>query len=238
MSSTPFSGASARAIELALKAKSAHASLLNQCHGRADRLFLWLMAGQWLFGIVLALTISPYAWEGKTRAVSNHVYAAFILGGLLSAMPCALTLLRPGWAITRHVIAFAQMMWGALLVHLTGGRIETHFHIFVSMAFLAYYRDSAVLITATITVALDHFVRGILLPESVYGIASASAWRFLEHAGWLLFEAAGLTLSIRLSLAELWRIAEGSAQMEALVESISPNRENPPMARQAVLAQG
>ena len=29
----------------------------------------------------------------------------------------------------------------ALLIHLSGGRIETHFHIFGSLAFLAFYRD-------------------------------------------------------------------------------------------------
>jgi len=37
----------------------------------------------------------------------------------------------------------------ALLIHLSGGRIETHFHIFGSLAFLSFYRDWRVLITAT-----------------------------------------------------------------------------------------
>ena len=35
------------------------------------------------------------------------------------------------------MIAAAQMLIGALLIHLTGGRIETHFHVFGSLAFLA-----------------------------------------------------------------------------------------------------
>ena len=137
-------------------------------------MFLWLMVAQWLFGIFIAVTVSPFAWEGKTRVVSNHVVAAVVLGGLLSALPIALILLRPGWVGTRHVIAFSQMMWSALLIHLTGGRIETHFHVFGSLAFLAFYRDWKVLVTATVTVAADHFVRGLFMPESVYGVAKAS----------------------------------------------------------------
>jgi len=35
----------------------------------------------------------------------------------------------------------------ALLIHLSGGRIETHFHVFGSLAFLAFYLDWPVLIT-------------------------------------------------------------------------------------------
>jgi hypothetical protein len=174
-----------------------------------------------VFGIVIAILVSPYAWEGKERVVSNHIYAAVILGGLLSALPIALILLRPGWAGTRHVVAVAQMLWSALLIHLTGGRIETHFHVFGSLAFLAFYRDWRVLITATVAVAADHLIRGLIIPESVYGTADASIFRFIEHAGWVVFEVIVLVLSIQQSLRELLRIAENGAQMEALAERVS-----------------
>jgi hypothetical protein len=210
----------ALARKLAAKAEAGYAALLRQCHERADRIFMWLMIGQWLFGILLAVTVSPYAWEGKSRVLSNHVYAAVFLGGLLSAMPVALTILRPGWAGTRHVVAVSQMLWSALLIHLTGGRIETHFHVFGSLAFLAFYRDWKVLVTGTVTVAADHFIRGLLVPESVYGTADASIYRFLEHATWVVFEVAVLMLSIRQSLNELRRIAENGAQIEAMVDRL------------------
>ena len=80
------------------------------------------------------------------------------------------------------------MLMGALLIHLTGGRIETHFHVFGSLAFLAFYRDWRVLIPATIVVALDHMLRGLFWPQSVYGVLVASQWRWLEHAAWVVFE--------------------------------------------------
>ena len=76
---------------------------------------------------------------------------------------------------------------GALLIHLTGGRIETHFHIFGSLAFLAFYRDWRVLVTATLVVAVDHFLRGIFWPRSVFGVNIVEPYRWLEHVAWVLF---------------------------------------------------
>ena len=80
------------------------------------------------------------------------------------------------------------MLMSSLLIHLTGGRIETHFHVFGSLAFLAFYRDWRVLVSATIVVAADHALRGIYFPQSVFGILTASPWRWVEHAGWVVFE--------------------------------------------------
>jgi hypothetical protein len=184
-----------------------------------DRLFAVLMAGQWVFGIVLALAVSPHAWEGKVRTVHVHVWSAVFLGAVLSSLPVALALLRPGSAATRHVVAAAQMLWSALLIHLTGGRIETHFHVFGSLGILAAYRDWRVLSTATVVVAGDHLARGLLWPESVYGIANPEWWRFLEHAFWVVFAVSFLAMLCRRSLREMRLIAERGAELEALAEA-------------------
>ena len=96
---------------------------------------------------------------------------------------------KPYDLLTRHGVAtFAQMGFSALLIDVTGGRIETHFHVFGSLAFLALYRDWRVLPTATVVVALDHLLRGIWFPESVYGVPFATVWRTAEHSGWVTFE--------------------------------------------------
>ena len=58
-------------------------------------------------------------------------------------MPALLGVFRAGEPSTRYTIAGAQMLMGALLIHLTGGRLETHFHVFGSLAFLAFYRDES-----------------------------------------------------------------------------------------------
>jgi PAS domain S-box-containing protein len=189
---------------------------------RTDRMFAYLMVGQWLFGIFIAIVFSPYTWSGRAYATHIHVYSAVLLGAAISSLPIALTLLKPGSAITRHTIAVAQMLWSALLIHLTGGRIETHFHVFGSLAFLAFYRDPLVLLPATVVVAADHFARGILWPESVYGITNPEWWRFLEHAFWVIFENIFLILSIRDSRKESRAIARRQIELEivnATVES-------------------
>src|ERR1051325_8628392 len=100
---------------------------------RTDRMFTGLMVFQWLLGIVLALTVSPLTWVGSSSAVHPHVWTAIVLGGIIASLPIALALLRPGRVETRHVIAVGQMLFSALLIHLTGGRIETHFHVFGSL---------------------------------------------------------------------------------------------------------
>jgi hypothetical protein len=183
-----------------------------------DRLFAALMAGQWVFGMVVAVLLSPYAWEGKQSAIHLHVWIALFLGATLSSLPVALALLRPGWVVTRHVIAAAQMLWSALLIHLTGGRIETHFHVFGSLGILAAYRSWPVLATATVVVAGDHFVRGLVWPESVYGIPNPEWWRFLEHAFWVVFAVSFLAMLCFRSLKEMRLIAERGAELEALSE--------------------
>jgi hypothetical protein len=183
-----------------------------------DRLFAILMVVQWIFAIVIALTVSPYAWEGKTSSVHVHVWAAVLLGGAVSSLPVALALLRPGWVVTRHVIAAAQMLWSALLIHLSGGRIETHFHVFGSLGILAGYRSWPVLLTATVVVAGDHLVRGLVWPESVYGVLNPEWWRFLEHAGWVVFAVVFLTLQCLRSRKEMRTLAERGAELEALSE--------------------
>jgi signal transduction histidine kinase len=111
------------------------------------------------------------------------------------------------------VIAVAQMLWSALLIHLTGGRIETHFHVFGSLAFLAFYRDWQVVVTATIVVAIDHFVRGVWWPQSVFGVLVESPFRWIEHAVWVVFEDIILIRYCLRGQQEAWEIAEREAKL-------------------------
>lgn len=188
-------------------------------HAETDRIFLKLLLAEWAFGIALALWYSPYAWEGKTRAVHAHVWAALGLGGLLCSLPAFLITTQAGKPLTRYSVAVAQMLMSALLIHLTGGRIETHFHVFGSLAFLAFYLDWRVLLTATITIALEHGIRGMLWPESIYGIANPEWWRFLEHSAWVLFCVLFLVRHCVTTLQSWLRFAEEGGMLEALAES-------------------
>ena len=196
------------------RADTLFAAYQREIHRHTDRLFAGLMAFQWVLGIVFALWVSPLTWEGDVSRTHLHVWAAFIVGGVISLFPALLGWLRPGEPSTRYTIAVAQMLMGALLIHLTGGRIETHFHVFGSLAFLAFYRDWRVLIPATVVVALDHMLRGIFWPQSVYGVVVASEWRWLEHAAWVIFEDLFLVVACVRSVAEMRQTAERTATLE------------------------
>ncbi len=183
---------------------------------RTDRLFGGLMIFQWLLSITLALIVSPRTWTGAMSQLHVHLWTAIILGGIISSFPLLLIAIRPGHVYTRHVVAIAQMLYSAILIHLTGGRIETHFHVFGSLAFLAFYRDWRVLITASIIVAADHFLRGILWPQSVFGVLAASQWRWLEHAAWVLFEDVFLLSQCRQGVTEMRAVARRHAELESV----------------------
>lgn len=186
---------------------------------RTDRMFGILIAGEWIAGVAAALWISPRAWAGTNATLHPHVIASIALGGVISALPVVLAFARPGHVLTRHIIAISQMLMSALLIHLTGGRIETHFHVFGSLAFLACYRDWRVLVSATIVVILDHLIRGLVWPFSVYGVLSTPIWRSFEHGGWVLFEDVFLIVAIRQSVAEMKGMARASdAKSEAAAE--------------------
>ncbi len=203
--------------------KSAEALFQNHqqaIYQRTDRLFAALMVLQWLGGIAAALWISPRAWAGQISQPHIHVWAALFLGGAITSLPVLLAWLWPGRTITRHTIGISQMLFGALLIHLTGGRIETHFHVFGSLAFLAIYRDWRVLVTASAVVAVDHFVRGLLWPESVFGVISAGSLRWLEHAGWVIFEDMFLIQAIRQSVQEMHGMAKRQAQLLEIHDKI------------------
>ncbi len=192
----------------------------DSIYQRTDRLFAKLMVLQWLAGIAAALWISPKTWIGASSQTHWHVWAAIFLGGMITSFPVFLAYKQPGSALTRHVIAVAQMLTSALLIHLTGGRIETHFHVFGSLAFLAFYRDWRVLTTATVVVAADHLMRGLFWPQSVFGVLTASPWRWIEHAGWVLFEDTFLLISIRQSVKEMFEAAARRANLEAINQQV------------------
>jgi two-component system sensor histidine kinase/response regulator len=187
---------------------------------QTSRMFAILMPVQWVAAVAASLWISPLTWSGASSSIHIHVWMAIFLGGAITSLPVYLALTRPELALTRHAIAAGQMLMSALLIDLTGGRIETHFHVFGSLAFLAFYRDWRVLVPATIVVAADHVVRGVYFPQSVFGVLTASPWRWVEHAAWVIFEDIILVKSCLRGVEEMWEIARRQASLETLSEHL------------------
>ena len=201
--------------DTARRAAEMFAAHRHHIYWHTDRMFAALMVLQWVAGVAAACIISPRTWIGQTSQVHVHVWVAIFLGGAISLLPVAFALRRPGESSTRYTIAIGQMLMSSLLIHLTGGRIETHFHVFGSLAFLSFYRDWRVLIPATMVVAADHFLRGVFYPQSVFGVLTVSHWRWLEHAGWVIFEDVFLVLACLRGQREMRQIAARTAELDA-----------------------
>jgi two-component system sensor histidine kinase/response regulator len=206
----------------------------EEIYRNTDKLFARLMLFQWLAGILMAFMIAPHTWSGQSSEIHIHVWAAIFVGGAITIFPVWMTRVWPGAATTRHVIAVAQMLMSALLISITGGRIETHFHVFGSLVILSFYRDWRVLIPATLVVALDHFLRGVYWPYSVYGVLTASPWRSIEHAGWVIFEDVFLVISCLRSIREMRFIANRTAALEASEQSFRQIFEEAPIGMAVV----
>jgi len=185
---------------------------------RTDRSFLRLFGLQMGVIIVAAWVISPHLWPAAERSEHLHIWAAVLAAGLSAGLASALAWKRPGLRSTRYAVAAAQMAVSAALIHLSGGRIEAHFHVFGSLAFLAFYFDCKVLRTAFAVAAADHFLRGLLWPESIFGAAQAVFWRPAEHMAWLVFANIFLMSSCRWGVKSVWKRSLQQAELETIHE--------------------
>lgn len=186
---------------------------LNERTVRVDRMMVWLLAAEWIGMIGVALVVSPRVWNGTQNQLHPHLWAAILAGPCFILPAICIALLCPACQLTRHVIAVAQVLVSSLLIDCTGGRIETHFHIFGSLAFLAFYQDWRVLATASAMAAADHLVRGIWWPQSVYGVLTVSPWRWVEHLWWVFFEDFFLLIAARNNLSDMRLAALGKARL-------------------------
>jgi len=173
-----------------------------------DRFFAVLMPLQWLGALLSAYWMGAFA--GPVTLVGR---VTLVGGGLISLVPTLLSLWRPGRAATRYVVAVAQMLMSGLLIYLSGGRSETHFHIFVSLAFLSFYGDWRVLLLASWVTISDHLLRGYWAPETMYDTLTGAHLRWIEHAAWVLFADAFLVIACLKGRWEIQQIAQRTAAL-------------------------
>ena len=140
-----------------------------------DRMFLWLLLGQAVVAIATALLTSPQPWDGLLGFPLARVEGARARRRDRRAAADRGRIRGPGSGSTRREIAVGQGLMTSLLIHVAGGRPEMHYAIFVSLPFLAMYRDVSVLLLAS--THHRHRSRAGLLPvaASVYGVAQRLA---------------------------------------------------------------
>ena len=144
------------------------------------RLLLCLLAGHipglYLFGVLQGRAPMVTALEVLPLAVCVGV-------GVLSH-----SRLVRSTAVTLGLVYSASA-----LVHLTGGRIEAHFHYFVVLGFAALYQDWRPYLVAVGYVVIGHGLAGVLFPEIMMNdpLSAAEPWRSAAILGGFVLAACG-----------------------------------------------
>ena len=154
--------------------------------------------------------------------LANHVYPPIVvvetlliaaLGGL-----AAIEVLAPRF---RSAIAtLALITTSAVIVQLSGGVTEAHFHFFVMLAVIALYQDWIPFLLAILFVAVDHGVVGTLFPHYIYSDPDAIAhpWQWaLIHAAFVLGEAVALLAGWKIIETAERSLQESHDKLETLI---------------------
>jgi two-component system sensor histidine kinase/response regulator len=119
------------------------------------------------------------------------------------------------------LISLGLLGSSAVLVHLTDGLTESHFHFFVMVAVITLYQDWLPFLVAVGFTALHHGIMGILWPTHVFSNPDAQRkpilWGLI-HAGYVLAAAAANLYTWRLAEDERLRADEArSAEVEVRI---------------------
>jgi PAS domain S-box-containing protein len=155
----------ATAIRLAIPEGSQLSDTVWRQRHRGILALLWLQA----IGITC---FSLFRQKGIAHSLEEGAIIA--AAALVAALP-----LRPR-TVRASIAAFGLIASSAVLVHLSGGYIEFHFHFFVMVGLMALYQEWPPFLIAIAFVLFHHGVVGVLDPSSVYNHPDALAhpWRW------------------------------------------------------------
>src|SRR5438128_1120586 len=175
-----------------------------------------LLGLTWFHAAIIALVgpLLAYSWEIGAKALFHDgtVLHMILEGAIVGFFAGLGSLRRVGRTLQATAIAMGLMSSSAILVHLSGGYIEFHFHFFVMLAFLALFQDWLPYLLAVGFVALHHGVVGVLWPRDVYNHEAAfnAPWTWAGiHALFVLWSCVGGVIA--------WRFNERAFAQTALI---------------------
>jgi PAS domain S-box-containing protein len=196
------------------RAREVRHEVVAQLTVGAHRTFRILFVLQW--GVALLL-----AWQHSLPGDSRFIITA-ILGGMLCVPPLLFAHAAPLAAWVRHFVAICQIGWSMLFLWLLEGRLEAQFHVFVSLAILAFYRDWAVLLTATLMALACAAARMLLLPGA-FVLTASSWWRLFDQGIWVVSEFMVLLFAIHQSRLTTYKFGDYAANLQLTNEAIGKN---------------
>src|SRR5437773_6579165 len=175
-----------------------------------------LLGLTWFHAAIIALVgpLLGYSWEISAEAPFHDgtVLHTIFEGAIVGFFAGLGSLRGVGRTLQATAIAMGLMSSSAILVHLSGGYIEFHFHFFVMLTFLALCQDWIPYLLAVAFVALHHGVVGVLWPHQVYNHEAAfnAPWTWAGiHALFVLWSCFGSVVA--------WRFNERAFAQTALI---------------------
>lgn len=155
-------------------------SYRDQYSNKISKFFLW---GLW-FHLPLFFGMSVF--------LDKSFWPVALIGVFTLSVP-TWGLIR-GWSsqLLSGLIGFSTLTFSGLLIHMGGGMIEMHFHVFMSLALLLGYGLFTPLLVGAGTIAVHHLSFFFILPESLFNY-NASLWVVLLHALFVVVQT-GITL--------------------------------------------
>jgi signal transduction histidine kinase len=141
---------------------------------------LWIHAvGLAVFGIARGSGVWHSTFEGS-------IVAAFAVAASIGLSQ----------RVRAVMASFGILSSSAILVHLSGGTIEAHFHFFVMVGVISLYQDWTPFLVAVGYVVVHHGTLGVLEPQSVYNHAAALAnpWLWAGINGLFILGACAVSL--------------------------------------------
>lgn len=201
--------------------------------------YSFLLGLTWFHAVIIALSgpVLGYSWDLTLEAIFRNGTVLHTVGeGLIVALFAILGAWKTGnRTFQATAIGFGLMSSSAILVHLSGGYIELHFHFFVMLAFLALLQEWIPYGLAILFVALHHGVVGVLWPEEVYNHTAAfnAPWTWAGiHAFFVLWASVGTIIAWRFNeaaFAETQRHLERIGALRDIDHAVSSTLELHPV---------
>ncbi|HVE62378.1 MAG TPA: EAL domain-containing protein [Mycobacteriales bacterium] len=157
------------------------------------------------------------------RLTGNSWSHTALEAGAIGVIAGVATAIRRNRTAAAGTTTAALLLCSSMLVHLSGGLIELHFHFFVMIAVVTLYEAWTPFLVGLGFVLVDHGVVGTMAPADVYNHPSAIEhpvrWA-LVHAGFILATSVAAIVSWRLREA-LWCAAVLSEEQLADAQRIA-----------------
>jgi len=201
---------------------------------------MYLLLSNLLAALPKGDALDEAAWSARHRGILSilwlHVlgvpfYGAYMeagpslyLGGgvLLGAIAIAAQLPVVSRRLQAAIATYGLVTASALLVHLSGGRIELHFHFFVMMSVIVLYQDWLPFLVGLQFIVIDHGIVGTLMPSMTYVHAEGQEhpWSWaLIHGSFILAQCAALIYFWRVNEVAREEALQSEARTRMIIET-------------------